>query len=275
MESMNPEAIAHYDEGREHDRLSSPHGRLEFERSKDIISRNLFKAPAKILDLGGGTGHYSFWLANQGFEVHLVDVVESHIETAKKVVQYFSLASITVGDARGTKFPDESFDVVLLFGPLNHLIEKRDRIKALEEAKRVLKPGGRLMAVCISKYASLMDGFQSRFIEDPYFRSIVDQDLIDGQHRNPDNHPHYFTTTKFHEPTEFQREIEEAGYFDVKLHAVEGFGSQLADLKTQMDEESKKAVLYDYLRLVESEPSLLGLSPHIMAVARKWIAPRE
>ncbi len=275
MDSLNPEAMAHYDEGREHDRLSSPHGRLEFERSKDIISRNLFKAPAKILDLGGGTGHYSFWLANQGFEVHLVDVVESHIETAKKVVQYFSLASITVGDARGTKFPDESFDVVLLFGPLYHLIEKRDRIKALGEAKRVLKPGGRLMAVCISKYASLMDGFQSRFIEDPYFRSIVDQDLIDGQHRNPDNHPHYFTTTKFHEPTEFQTEIEEAGFFDVKLHAVEGFGSQLADLESQMNDEAKKEILFDYLRMVESEPSLLGSSPHIMAVARKWIAPRE
>ena len=201
--------------------------------------------------------------------------MESHVETAKKVVQYFSLASITVGDARGTKFPDESFDVVLLFGPLYHLIDKRDRIKALEEAKRVLKPGGRLMAVCISKYASLMDGFQSRFIDDPYFRTIVDQDLIDGQHRNPENHPHYFTTTKFHEPTEFQREIEEAGFFDVKLHAVEGFGSQLADLETQMNDAGKKEILYDYLRLVESEPSLLGCSPHIMAVARKWIAPRE
>ena len=275
MDSLNPEAVAHYEEGREHDRLSSPHGRLEFDRSKDIISRNLFQPPAKILDLGGGTGHYSFWLANQGYEVHLVDVMESHVETAKKVVQYFSLASITVGDARGTKFPDESFDVVLLFGPLYHLIDKRDRIKALEEAKRVLKPGGRLMAVCISKYASLMDGFQSRFIDDPYFRTIVDQDLIDGQHRNPENHPHYFTTTKFHEPTEFQREIEEAGFFDVKLHAVEGFGSQLSDLETQMNDESKRAILYDYLRLVESEPSLLGCSPHIMAVARKWIAPRE
>ena len=275
MDSLNPEAITHYDAGREHDRLSSPHGRLEFERSMDIISRNLFKPPARILDLGGGTGHYSFWLANGGYEVHLVDAMESHIEIAIKTVQLCALASITVGDARGTKFPDESFDVVLLFGPLYHLIEKRDRIKALEEAKRVLKPGGRLMAVCISKYASLMDGFQSGFIEDPYFRTIVDQDLIDGQHRNPENHPHYFTTTKFHEPTEFQREIEEAGFFDVKLHAVEGFGCQLADLETQMDDEGKKAILYDYLRLVESEPSLIGSSPHIMAVARKWIAPRE
>jgi len=275
MDSLNSEAAAHYGEGYEHERLKTPHGRLEFDRSKDIISRNLFNAPAKILDLGGGTGHYSFWLANQGFEVHLVDVMESHIETAKKVVQYFSLASITVGDARGTKFPDESFDVVLLFDPLYHLIQKRDRIKALEEAKRVLKPGGRLMAVCISKYASLMDGFQSRFIEDPYFRTIVDQDLIDGQHRNPDNHPHYFTTTKFHEPTEFQREIEEAGFFDIKLHAVEGFGSQLADLETHLNDEGRKAILYDYLRLVESEPSLLGSSPHLIAVARKWIAPRE
>lgn len=272
---MNPDAAAHYDAGHEHDRLSSPHGRLEFERSKDIILRNIFTAPAKILDLGGGTGHYSFWLANQGYEVHLVDAMESHIETAKKVFRYYSLASISVGDARGTKFGDESFDVVMLFGPIYHLTDKRDRMKAFEEAKRVLKPGGRLMAVCISKFASLHDGYQSGFIDDPYFRSIVDQDLIDGQHRNPENHPHYFTTTKFHEPAEFRQEIEESGFFDVKLHAVEGFGCQLPNLVSRLNNDEKKALLFDHLRKIESEPSLLGCSPHIIAVARKWIAPRD
>jgi ubiquinone/menaquinone biosynthesis C-methylase UbiE len=274
MDGLNAEAIAHYEEGREHERLSSPHGRLEFERSKDIIRRNIFKSPAKVLDLGGGTGHYSFWLANLGYEVRLVDAMESHIETAKKVIQFCSLASINVGDARGTKFGDESFDVVLLFGPIYHLVDKRDRMKAYQEAMRVLKPGGRIMAVCISKFASLNDGYQSGFIEDAYFRSIVDQDLIDGQHRNPENHPYYFTTTKFHEPSEFKYEIEEAGFFDVKLHAVEGFAANIPDLKETLDEENKKAILFDYLRKVESEGSILGTSPHIMAVARKWITPR-
>lgn len=275
MESLNSEIIVHYDQGGEHERLASPQGRLEFERSKDIITRNLFKVPAKILDLGGGTGHYSFWLANLGYEVHLVDAMENHIETAKKVVQFCSLASITVGDARNTRFSDESFDVVLMLGPLYHLTDKRDRLKALAEAKRILKPGGRLMAVCISKYASLVDGYHCGFIDDDYFRTIVYQDLVDGQHRNPENHPNYFTTTKFHEPSEFQSEIEEAGFSDIRLHAVEGFAAQVPNLRERMDNSNQKAILFDHLTAVESDQSLLGVSPHIMAIARKWNTPRE
>ena len=275
MSGLNSETKEHYDEGREHERLNTPHGRLEFECSKDIIARNMFTAPTKVLDLGGGTGHYSFWLANLGYEVHLVDAMESHIETAKKIIQFYSLASISVGDARSTTFGDESFDIVLMMGPLYHLTDKRDRMKALEEAKRVLKPGGRLMAVSINKFASLLDGYHAGFIDDQYFQTIVKQDLMDGQHRNPQNHPHYFTTTKFHEPDEFRMEIEEAGYFDVRLNAVEGFAGYLPDLVSRLHDPNKKAMLYDHLRTVEAEPSLLGGSAHVMAIARKWNTPRE
>jgi ubiquinone/menaquinone biosynthesis C-methylase UbiE len=275
MDGLNPEAITHYHENREHGRLSSPQGRLEFERSKDIISRNIFKAPAKVLDLGGGTGHYSFWLANHGYGVHLVDAMESHIETAKKIIQFYSLASISVGDARATSFGDETFDIVLMMGPLYHLTDKRDRLKALEEAQRVLKPGGRLMAVCISKFASLFDGYQCGFIDDETFQSIVQQDLVDGQHRNPENHAHYFTTTKFHEPLEFRLEIEEAGFFDVNLYGIEGFAGHLPDLVNRLDNIDQRNLLFDHLRTIEREPSLLGQSAHILAVARKWNTPRE
>ncbi len=274
MDSLNPEVAIHYGEGNEHDRLTSPHGRLEFERSKDIIARNLFPPPAKILDLGGGTGHYSFWLANHGYEVHLVDAMESHIDLAKRIVQFNSLASISVGDARSTKFSDESLDIVLMFGPLYHLTDKRDRMKSLEEAKRVLKPGGRLMAAAISKFASLHDGYHSGFIEDEQFKNIVDHDLIDGQHRNPEYHQNYFTTTKFHEPSEFRAEIEEAGFEDTKLFAVEGFAAHIPDLAEHMKSE-KMRTMFEYLRKTENEPSLMGSSPHIMAVSRKWLKPRE
>lgn len=274
MDCLDSNAAAHYNEGQEHDRLCSPRGRLEFERSKDIIARNLFQPPAKILDLGGGTGHYSFWLANHGYEVHLVDAMSSHIDIAKKIVQFNMLASISVGDARSCKFSGESIDIVLMFGPLYHLTDKRDRVKALTEAKRVLKPGGRLMAVGISKFASLLDGYHRGFVDNEAFRIIVHKDLIDGQHRNPDNHPDFFTTTKFHEPEEFRMEIEESGFSEVKLYAIEGFAAQLTDLDERMANRSKKEILFHHLHEVESEPSLLGSSPHIMAVARKWNTPR-
>lgn len=275
MDILNAEANAHYEEGREHERLLSPHGRLEFERSKSIIQRNIFKPPAKILDLGGGTGHYSFWLANLNYEVHLVDAMDSHVETAKQVVQNYTLASISVGDARGTRFGDEMFDVVLMFGPLYHLTERRDRMLALTEANRVLKPGGKLFAVAISKFASLYDGYLRGFIDDTQFRKIVDQDLRDGQHRNPDNHPDYFTTTKFHEPNEFRAELEQSGFLDISLHAVEGFGAILPDLEARMSNAAQREMLFKDLETVEAEPTVVGSSPHIMAVCRKWLEPRD
>ncbi len=273
MDILNDEVSEHYLESREHERLMSPFGRLEFERSKDILVRNLFQPPARILDLGGGTGHYSFWLANLGYEVHLVDAMECHIEMAKRLMQACTLASISVGDARATSFGDESMDVVLMFGPLYHLTDKRDRQKALAEVMRVLKPGGKLFTVCISKFASLYDGYFRGFVEDEYFQSIVNQDLSDGQHRNPQNHPHYFTTTKFHEPKEFQAELTEAGFDDISLHGIEGFAWLLPDLEPRMN-DAERPRLFDYLRTVESEPSVLGSSAHIMAIARKWLTPR-
>lgn len=275
MDILNAEANAHYEEGREHERLLSPHGRLEFERSKSIIQRNIFKPPAKILDLGGGTGHYSFWLANLNYEVHLVDAMDSHVETAKQVVQNYALASISVGDARGTRFGDEMFDVVLMFGPLYHLTERRDRMLALTEANRVLKPGGKLFAVAISKFASLYDGYLRGFIDDTQFRKIVDQDLRDGQHRNPDNHPDYFTTTKFHEPNEFRAELEQSGFLDISLYAVEGFGAILPDLEARMTNAAQREMLFKDLETVEAEPTVVGSSPHFMAVCRKWLEPRD
>lgn len=274
MDILSQEASAHYQEGREHERLMSPHGRLEFERSKDILLRNLFKPPAKVLDLGGGTGHYSFWLANLGYEVHLVDAMQSHIETAQKLMYSHTLASISVGDARGTKFGDDFFDMVLMFGPLYHLIEKRERLKALAEANRVLKPGGKLFAVSISRFASVHDGYFRGLIDDGIFRAIVDRDLKDGQHRNPMNHPEYFTTTKFHEPSEFKNELQEAGFLDLSLHGVEGFGWLLPDLEKRM-QPGRQEKLMGHLLKMETEPSVIGTSAHVMAIGRKWIEARE
>ncbi|MBI1335055.1 MAG: methyltransferase domain-containing protein [Armatimonadetes bacterium] len=274
MDSLTQEAIEHYLEGKEHGRLLTPHGKLEFERSKDILLRHLFQPPAKVLDLGGGTGHYSFWLANLGYEVHLVDAMESHIEVAKKLVQSYTLASISVGDARGTRFGDESFDMVLLFGPLYHLTERRDRIQALEEASRVLKPGGRIFAVGISRFASLFDGYFRGLIDDPNFQTIVDLDLVDGQHRNPTGHPDYFTTTKFHEPNELKGELQHAGFLDISLHGIEG-PAWLMPNYAELAESPLNEKLMGHLREIEQQPSLLGMSAHIMAVGRKWLEPRE
>ena len=108
----------------------------------------------------------------------------------------------------------ESQDAVLLSGPLYHLTGKAQRRQALAEARRVLRPGGRLLAMAVCRFASLLDGLYEGWLDDPGFRPIVDQDLLDGQHRNPDpaGRPEFFTTAYFHTPDGLAGEIEQAGF---------------------------------------------------------------
>jgi ubiquinone/menaquinone biosynthesis C-methylase UbiE len=130
---------------------------LAFIRCKEIISRYLSSESMSILDCGGATGVFSFWLANQGHKVSLIDFVPKHIEIAKEHenVGGARLASITIGDARDLPYEDATFDLVLLMGLLYHLTEKAARIKSLKEAFRVLKPNGKIICEVISRFASI------------------------------------------------------------------------------------------------------------------------
>src|SRR5207247_10305749 len=133
------------------------------------------------------------------------------------------LASINLGDARRLDFDDRSADIVLLFGPLYHLVRRNERLKALSEARRVLKPGGLLFAAAISRFTSALDGSLRGFIRDPEFMKIIMQDLKNGQHRNPSNKPEYFTTSFFHHPNEFESEMKQAKFKSVKVYCVTCF----------------------------------------------------
>ena len=228
--------------------------------------------PAVILDVGGGPGVYACWLAKQGYEVHLVDATPLHVELARQASQAqpdAPLASIEVGDARSLKRPDESCDVVLMFGPLYHLTERIDRLAALHEAHRVLRSGGLLLAVGISRFTSALDGLHQGLFDDPAFTQIVERDLVDGQHRNPTNHPQYFTTAFFHHPKELQSEVEESGFLYERTLPVEGplwlSHSVIANFSDQKRREQWLALA----RRLEEEPSLLGASAHLLVVARK------
>ncbi len=271
-DGISPEIHDFYGRFDEEKRLLTGVGQLERVRTQDILERHLPPAPAVILDVGGGAGVHSFWLAERGYEVHLVDPVPAHIDQAREGARKHPdhpLASMRVGDASSLVQSDSSVDAVLLFGPLYHLTEGIDRIRALIEARRVLRPEGGLFAAAISRFASVLDGLFHGYLDDPEFARIVERDLEDGQHRNPTPNPLYFTTAYFHRPEEFIQEIEESDLSLVKILAVDGVGWLLQNYEQHWQDNRKQSQLLDVLRRLEEEPSLLGASAHLMAIARK------
>ncbi len=270
--SQIPEEIErHYRQTRESERLSGPRGELELLRTQAILARHLPPKPAVIFDVGGAAGVYAFPLARQGYQVHLIDPVDVHLQQAKSYESQsgITLASIVRGDARRLDIASGSGDAVLLLGPLYHLIESADRLQALREARRILKPHGVLFGAAICRFASLIDGLSSGFFQDPEFRKIIAGDLASGQHRNPTSRPEYFTTTYFHRPQELAGEVREAGFADVQVLAVEGPAWSAARFPDAWNDPVQRQSLMEFLSRIEREPSLLGPSAHLIAVARR------
>ncbi|MGZ6367159.1 MAG: class I SAM-dependent methyltransferase [Ktedonobacteraceae bacterium] len=270
--SLPPEFFEHYASGYEAQRLQSGSSQIELVRTQELVMRYVPPTPAVIFDVGGGPGVYACWLAKLGYEVHLVDATPLHVELARQASQAqpdTPLASIEVGDARSLKRPDASVDVVLMVGPLYHLTARVDRLTALREAHRVLRTGGLLLAVGISRFTSALDGLRQGLFDDPAFSQIVECDLQDGQHRNPTNHPMYFTTAFFHHPKELQAELEESGFLYERTLPVEGPLWLSQYVVANFSDQKRREQLLALARSLEEEPTLLGASAHLMVVARK------
>jgi SAM-dependent methyltransferase len=269
-ERLEPEIGAHYAGGSEWERLGP--WNLERVRTWELLGRHLPAPPAVVLDVGGAAGVYALPLAAQGYEVHLVDPVGLHVEQALAASgrqPAAPLASAVVGDARRLDRPDACADAVLLLGPLYHLTERADRLAALAEARQVLRPGGVLAAAAISRFASTMDGLLRGYLHEPGFEAIVERDVREGQHRNPTGRPEWFTTAFFHLPEELAREVTQAGLRLHALLAVEGPAWMLPDIQQRLADPTRRDQVLAAICRVETEPSLLGASAHLLAVAHR------
>jgi SAM-dependent methyltransferase len=271
-ESLPPEMFDHYRQVDESQRLCSGVGELERDRTRDILQRHLPKSPATLYDIGGAAGVHALWLAQRGYEVHLFDPVQHHVDQALAASARqpeSPIASCSVGDARRIDRPDESADAVLLLGPLYHLTERDERLAALREAYRLLIPGGRIFAATVSRFASLIDGLARDLVADPAFVDILTRDLDSGLHLNPTANAGYFTTTFFHHPEELRQEMTQAGFRVEKLVGVEGPVWFMASFASHWKVPGKRALVLELLRKIETELPILGVSAHPMGIGRK------
>ena len=267
----NDSIAAFYELGFERDRLfGEGEPRLELTRTLELLDRFLPSEPARLIDVGGGAGAYAAIWARRGYDVHLYDLMDLHVQQAQQAADAQPEHPFTaqVAGALSIPEPDASADAVVLLGPLYHLTEQTQRDAALLEAKRILKPGGVVAAVGISRFSILLDGLWQGWLNDPLFRGIAERDLATGQHRNPDpaRYPHWFTTAYFHRPEELVEEVSGAGFDAVSLHGIEGPSWLMQEHWSNPDRREQMLLA---ARAVESEPSLSGLRLHMLAVGTK------
>ena len=175
-----PEILAFYGETADESKrlTASADGALELLRTQELLRRHLPDAPASVLDVGGGTGVRARWLVEDGYAVHLVDPVPRHVHQAAGV------CTAELGDARALTGEDNSYDVVLLFGPLYHLLDREERLRALREARRVVRPGGLVAAAAIGRFASLFEHTATTWLgTKEYVRDAVEDILRTGVHK--------------------------------------------------------------------------------------------
>src|SRR5438876_9202978 len=242
-----PEVQAYYARFPEESRLGFGSSRLEFERTKEILTRVLPPPPARVVDVGGAAGAYSMWLAEQGYEVHLVDTSPRLMEEARtrSAKSATPIASLSVADALRLPQQDGSAAAVLVMGPLYHLPSAADRVTSLREAFRVLVKDGVAVVAAISRYASALDGLARKLSVDPRFVKIRDRDLADGQHRNDTDNVDYFTTAYFHRPDDLRSVLDVAGFRDVTILGVEGPRWMVPALDTRWEDGDLRRDLLD------------------------------
>ncbi len=252
--------INYYNKFNEDKRLTRRHGIVEYETAMKYIHKYLkkFNSP-KICDIGAGTGKYSIFLANEGFDVTAVELVKHNLMTLKK---HSNKVHTILGNAVNLKkIQDNSFDIVLLFGPMYHLISEEEKIKALEEAKRITKVGGYIfISYYMNEYAVIKHGFIDKNIKES-----INNNLIDNQfHITPKIDDLYSMVrlediNKYKKVTKLKR---------VKILSQDGPTDYIRRYINELDEEEFNIYLKYHLSICERK-ELLGASSHVLDILKK------
>lgn len=247
----------HYNKHPEDLRLLRRHGMVEFQTTLYHLHRYL-QPGQQILDIGAGTGRYTSALMAEGYTVKAVELVRRNIEVFLKREP---TANVVQGDARSMPFLATGMaDVTLLLGPLYHLIGEAEKVKALQEAKRVTKPGGLIfVAYLMNEYSMLSYCFDEDRIADLRARGIVDADY----HLHVQEGELY----DYVRLEDIDRLNAQAGLQRVTIFSPDGAADYMRTRLNQMSDETF-AYFMEYQKRISERPDLIGAGSHVVDVVK-------
>ena len=240
-----------YTRSNEDTRLQIGLGPLEFERNKVLIGHYANGQPLQVADIGGGTGHYSSWLSTFGHRVSLVDPIPQHLAKAKRKPGNFKCI---LAEARSLPFEDSSFDLVILHGPLYHLQDQADRLMAIKEARRIIRPGGIVLGFAITHAASTLAALHTGMIHNSRIFQMCRLELLSGEHNAPEGMNGILSSAHYHRPEELLEEFRSSAFSVNGLHAVEGMAWMDSNFFQSWTDPQKKKTLLELVRLTEQDP---------------------
>ena len=259
-----------YNKASEETRLEKGMGVFEFERIKSLIEKYIFSASLKIIDIGGGTGKYSEWLAKKGHSVHLVEPVSKHIVIAEnRANKLKNKFSVHQGESRKLEFPNNFADLIILHGPLYHLQQEKDRDLTICEAKRVLKNDGIILGFAINYTASTIVGLLNGLIHQKSFFEMCKEELTTGNHNPPDDFPWLLAEAYYHKPEQLKNEFIKQELTYLNTYAVEGMAWLDKEYFANMLNHKRQKTLLELIQVTENDSYLLPFSPHMMIAAQK------
>ena len=275
---MNTEAVRAYYASigeREWTRLENPDdGAIEFEVTCQALATYL-PPRARVLDIGGGPGRYTIWLAKRGHHVILADLCPDLLSIARTKIDQVRVGAmvdeVVEADARDlSHWADNSFDAVLSLGPFYHLPDPNDRNRAAVELHRVLRVGGTAFVALMPRYAFLRRTLdipdERRHLAQPDF---IERVLNEGVFIN--DVPGRFTNGYGALPEDISPFFERHGFTTLALLATEGIAVNnqraLSELATT-DPTAYQAAL-DVIIRTAGDPSILGMANHLLYVGKQ------
>ncbi len=223
-----------------------------------------------VAEIGVGGGHYTEFLARRGCHLHLVDISSRLLDGVEEKLRQAGLDGQIAGRHRvsGTNLeglPSEGSDIALLLGPLYHLQTLAERQRCVQEAARILKPGGTLFAAGINRLAYLRDLLRMKFAPASQRVAFHHQYLRDGNvdpdHAPPLGYGHLTTASEFLELFEVQFE-------KMTFLGVESFTAAWQDIYGGLP-AAEQEVWMDLVEDTGQTPEGIGQSDHFLFVGRK------